>query len=200
MMWVFLGMLVGGSWLMLARPFPVLATPVDALTAAMSEAGAGGASAVLRAFGLGVDTPLAHAAGAIAAAVVPGLICLLVAEAVTTSRSARNAVATLLTICAFLSFLWLSGPQALGLLIAVVILNALLAVGHGLLLQLPVAAAITAIVGRLIFDIFRGAHHLNSSVATMVEIGGDPGMWRPVLAIAAIIPAIGAIGLLLRSK
>lgn len=198
MPWVLLGMLLGGAWALLSLAVPSLAVPVDALTAAMAHTGAAAAEAGVRAVGLGVDSPLAHAVGALAAVLVPGAVCFVTAEAAVTSRAARNAAALVLTAGAAMSFLWVPGPQALALLVAALVLDALLAVGHVLLLRVPVAVVVSVVTVRMLLDINAGGGVLGPSVQALAAFGGDPALWKLALATAALAPGLAAVNMLVR--
>lgn len=200
MLWIFLGLIIGGGWAYLAMHSAVFAAPLDAVSGSLGRLGQQGVHALLHAGGVHADSQLTNVVAALAAVLLPGLACLIVAEAVGATKQVKSFAGLLLIGVAVLSFGVLPGGQALLLLAAALVVVVVLAVGRGVLMVLPAMTAVAAFGGRILTGLFTGGHSLTPAVATLTTLGGDASLWRLGLAVVAAVPVVAAVFMSLRSR
>jgi len=197
MLWIIIGMLLGASWAWQADRHPVLAGPLHAVTDALTDFGNRGMAELVRGVGLGADSRLQHVAGAVMSVIAPALVCLLLAEAAVLGQAARRAAMLLLAVGAIASFWFLPVPQALLLLATAIGVGLLLAFAGGILLDVPVAAAVTAVCTTVLLGVAHRGAALSRAAAVLADAGGSVQLWRVALAALTVTVAVGAIARLI---
>lgn len=196
-MYMLLFFCLGGAAAIALGLHAVTAAPFDAVLTSLAQVGSGTTEAVLVGFGAGA--PLVEVAAPLAGLLVPGLVCVLVAEAVKSGLRLRRMAAVVLLICSLASFAVLGGWYALLLTTLALMAGALLWFATGALLVTPIIWVAGFLAGRLFLAVsredFPALNDATQALSTYAPMGSALTL---ALAGVAMLPVGAAAVRLLR--
>lgn len=162
------------------------AAPGDALLDSVSHAAQSAVSSMT-----GSGSTEGALVGLLAATLAPGLLCVLLAEAVRAGRGARRKAAAALVLGALSTFAFLPAPQAAVLLVLSVPAAALLSFVAGALLLAPLAGACAFLAARVVVRVW--ATTPDDAVLALLDRVLPLGHgWVFILAGVACAPVLAA--------
>lgn len=183
-------------------PWSILAEPVNHLNDTLVK---GGYSFLDWTLGLGGPELAAHPISDVLqiffSTAMPGVVAVALVVAARAAAKVRRMVSSILLIVAFSSFIYMSVGDALTLSILALILAALLSLGQGLVITLPLIAFATVMAvtyGTLLWTgnapaVGRGALEL-----TAFTDGNGLQLWRATLMFVGVAPFVYAVMAALR--
>lgn len=185
-------------------PLSFLSEPVDSLNESIVNGGYNALEWIFSFSGFDqVPHPVMEVTQIVFSTALPGLAALALVVAAKAANKIRRMVSIIVLVCAFSSFLYLPGAQAVALSIGALIVVGIMSVGKGAFVTVPLIVLATligvrygmAIWGGGMSSIGRGA--INISEMTQ---SNDLELWRAILMIVGIAPFVYAIKTALDEK
>jgi hypothetical protein len=200
MPWILIGCLAGGLWLLASTYVPVLGAPLDVAIHGLPQVGQSGLLRLLELLGAGPELAYTRSLGALLSVLTPGLVLVVLAGTVRAARASRRTAAVVLVLAAVSSLFFLPPTQALGLVLLALPVALVLNIAGGVAVEAPLAATVVALTGRMVHQVITGTLSFQQTSAQLTGIGGDPTLWVRLLAIAALLPCLAAVLMLLRRR